>query len=321
MTLYLTTLLVYAAVDIIACIALNMQFGVSGLVNFGFILFQAAGAYTAAVLSLPPESANAGFQRYVLGLQLPFPLPWIGGAIAGGLVAIPIGLVVLRKLRGDYQAIALLVISIIANLVITNARPFLNGAAGVSLVPPPLADQIGSEAINTYEYQYFYVAISLLCVGLVLFASNRIANSPYGRSLRAMRENEVAAASLGKNLLAQKLTMFIVGGIMGGLSGAILVGFTTLWAPAGWLYPETIVLFAAIIVGGRGNNFGAILGAILVPIGFFEATRFLPSFGQPGLIPAFQWVAIGSLILGFLWFRPKGVLPEQRRTFPKTSAG
>jgi branched-chain amino acid transport system permease protein len=320
MSYYVTTLLVYAAVDIIACIALNMQFGVSGLVNFGFILFQAAGAYTAAVLSLPPQSANGGFQHYVLGLQLPFPLPWIAGAIAGGLVAIPIGLVVLRKLRGDYQAIALLVISIIANIVITNARPFLNGAAGLSLVPAPLADQLGSDAVGTVEYQYFYIALGLLCVGLVLVAANRIANSPYGRSLRAMRENEVAAAALGKGVLAQKLTMFIVGGIMGGLSGAILVGFIGLWAPAVWLYPETIVLFAAIIVGGRGNNWGAILGAILVPVGFFEATRFIPTFGHPGLIPAFQWVAIASLILGFLWFRPKGVIPERRRTFRKPSA-
>ena len=138
-------------------------------------------------------------------------------------------------MRGDYQAIALLVISIIANIVITNARPFLNGAAGVSLVPAPLADQIGSEAVNTYEYQYFYVALSLLCVGLVLFAANRIANSPYGRSLRAMRENEVAAAALGKNLLAQKLTMFIVGGIMGGLSGAI-----------GWSSPSLEVRAASV---------------------------------------------------------------------------
>ena len=211
-------------------------------------------------------------------------------------------------------------IAISANIVITNDRPFLTGAAGLSLVPPPLQDQIGVDAINTYEYQYFYVAVSLLCVGFVLFAANRIANSPYGRSLRAMRENEFAAASLGKNLLAQKLTMFIVGGVMGGLSGAILVGFIGTWAPAGWLYPETIVLFAAIIVGGRGNNWGAVLGAILVPVLFFEATRFLPNFGRPGLVPAFQWVAIGSLILGFLWFRPKGVIPEQRRTFAKSSA-
>src|SRR5437588_7195482 len=117
---YLTTVLVYAGVDIMACIALNLQFGVAGLVNFGFILFQAAGAYAAAVLSMPPESANGGFQQYVLGLRLPFPLPWLGGAAAGGLLAVPIGLVVLRRLRSDYQAIALLVISVIANTLLTH---------------------------------------------------------------------------------------------------------------------------------------------------------------------------------------------------------
>ena len=78
---YLFTLAVYAGVDGMACIGLNLQFGVAGLVNFGFIIFQAAGAYAAAVLSMPP--ANGGFQQYVLGLQLPFPLPWLGGAEGG----------------------------------------------------------------------------------------------------------------------------------------------------------------------------------------------------------------------------------------------
>ena len=143
MTYYATTILVYAGVAVIACIALNLQFGLSGIVNFGFIIFQAAGAYTAAVLALPPQDANGGFQRYVLGLQLPFPVPWLGAALVGGVLAVPVGLVVLRRLRADYQAIAMLVISVIANTVITNARPFLNGAAGLTLVPAPLADQRG----------------------------------------------------------------------------------------------------------------------------------------------------------------------------------
>jgi branched-chain amino acid transport system permease protein len=93
------------------------------------------------------------------------------------------------------------------------------------------------------------------------------------------------------------------------------------WAPSVWLYPETIILFAAIIVGGRGNNIGAILGALLVPVDFEEVTRFLnndpaiANLGPPGLIPALQWVAIGLLIIGFLWFRPDGVRPEARRVF------
>jgi branched-chain amino acid transport system permease protein len=315
---YAANLLIYAGIDIIACLALNLQFGVSGIVNFSFIVFQAVGAYAAAVLSLPPDTANGGFQHYVGGLQLPFPFPWIGGAVAGGLLAIPVGFVVLRKLRDDYQAIALLVLSVIANTVITNADKFLGGAAGLALVPPPFSDRIDP---NTETYQYLYVGITAVAVVIAFALVNRVVNSPYGRSLRAMREREIAAAAIGKNPVQLKMAIFIVGGVIAGLSGAILVGFIQLWAPSVWLYPETIILFAAIIVGGRGNNIGAILGALLVPVGFEEVTRLLNSnpyianLGPPNFISALQWVAIGLLILGFLWFRPQGVRPEPRRVF------
>jgi branched-chain amino acid transport system permease protein len=317
-TYYAANLLIYAGIDIIACLALNLQFGVTGIVNFSFIVFQAVGAYAAAVLSMPPDTANGGFQHYIGGYSLPFPFPWVGGAVAGGLLAIPVGFVVLRKLRSDYQAIALLVLSVIANTVITNADKFLGGAAGISLVPPPLSDVINP---NTEPYEYLYVGITAVCVVLALVVVNRVVNSPYGRSLRAMRERELAAAAIGKNPVRLKMTVFIVGGVIAGLSGAILVGFIQVWAPSVWLYPETIILFAAIIVGGRGNNVGAILGALLVPVGFEEVTRLLnnnasiANLGPPGLIPALQWVAIGLLILGFLWFRPQGVRPEPRRIF------
>jgi len=313
-TYYATTLVVYAGVDIIACLAINLQFGVSGIVNFSFIVFQAAGAYAAAVLSMPPDTAYGGYQVYVGGFQLPFPIPWIGGALAGGLLAVPVGLVVLRKLRSDYQAIALLVLSVIVNSVITNARTFLNGAAGIAQVPGPFSDQVDPLSQN---YQLLYVGLSIACVALVWLVASRIVNSPYGRSLRAMRERELAASALGKNPVQLKMTIFIVGGIIGGLSGAVLVGYIAVWAPSEWLYPETIILFAAVIVGGRGNNIGAMLGALLVPVGFEEVTRLLGNLniGPPNLIPALEWVAIGLLIIGFLWFRPEGVRPEPRRVF------
>jgi len=312
-TYYLTTIGVYAAVAIIACLGLNLQLGVSGIVNLSFIVFQATGAYAAGVLSLPPDTANGGFQAYVLGLQLPFPLPWIGGAVAAGILAIPIGLVVLRRLRSDYTAIALLVLSVIANLVITNAQSFLGGAAGLSLVPQPFSDRFD---VGSPTYLWAYVAGCLLCALLVLWVAQRIVRSPYGRTLRAMRDHELAATALGKNPVALKMTVFIVGGVMAGLSGAMLIGFITTWAPSTWLYPESLILFAAVIVGGRGNNIGAILGAVLVPVGFEEVTRYVPStIGPPGLIPALQWVAIGLLIIGFLWFRPRGVVPERPQRF------
>src|SRR2546428_3159052 len=130
-----------------------------------------------------------------------------------------------------------------------------------------------------------------------------------------MRERELAAAALGKNLVGLKMTMFVIGGAIAGWSGAILVGFIGVWSPATWLYPETIVLFAALIVAGLGNNLGALLGALLVPVGLEEGTRFLPNFGPRGFIPAMQWVAIGLLVIGFLWFRPRGTLPEVRRVY------
>jgi len=316
-TYYAANLLIFAGVDIIACIALNLQFGVSGIVNFAFIVFQAAGAYTAAVLSMPPDTAaDYSFQIYFGGFNLPFPIPWIGGAVAGALLAVPIGLIVLRNLRSDYQAIALLVTSIIANTVINNARPWLNGAAGLALVPRPL---------NPIEpvpdsYLYFYIGLTAVCVALVWFIAARIVNSPFGRTLRAMRDQELAATALGKNPVALKMTMFIVGGAIAGLSGAILVGFLTFWAPSTWLYPETVILFAAVIVGGRGNNLGAVLGALLVPVGLEEVTRLLNNYvniGPPNFIPAMEWVLIGLFILGFLWFRPEGVRPEGHKVFPE----
>lgn len=323
-TYYAANVLIYAAVDIIACIALSLQFGVSGIVNFSFIVFQAAGAYAAAVLALPPHTDPAySFEIYAGGFNLPFPLPWLGGALAGGLLAVPVGLMVLRNLRADYQAIALLVLSIIANEVITNARPLLNGAAGLANVPQPLSGLVDP---STPGYQYMYIGLAAASVALVWAIASRIVNSPFGRSLRAMRENEVAAGALGKNAVALKMTIFIVGGIIAGFSGAVLVGFITFWAPSVWLYPETIILFAAVIVGGRGNNWGAVLGALLVPVGFEEVTRFIPNqftlgplsvTPQVGFVPALQWVAIGLLILAFLWFRPEGVRPEPRRVYPE----
>ena len=313
---YLTTLFVYAGVDILACLGLSQQFGVAGVTNFGFIIFQAAGAYAASVLSLPADSANGGFQSYLGGWNLPFPLPWLGAALIGGLFAVPFTFLVGRRLRGDFAAIGLLVTAVMANLLVTNYRPLFNGSAGLSLVPSPLQGRFDPQTVG-YQWAYAVAAIGL--AALTYLFVRRITESPYGRSLRAMRDNDLVADSLGKNLTALRLAMLVLGGAIAGLSGGILVGFINLWAPSGWTYAETIVIFAAVIIGGAGNHRGAVLGALLVPLAFEEATRFIPPFGPPGLIPALQWVAIGLLIVVFLWFRPQGVLPERRRITTRPS--
>jgi ABC-type branched-subunit amino acid transport system ATPase component len=131
-----------------------------------------------------------------------------------------------------------------------------------------------------------------------------------------MRDNDTVADSLGKDIFALRTGSLILGGAVAGLSGGILVSFISVWSPPAWSYAETIVLFAAVIIGGAGNHAGAVLGAILVPVGFEEVTRFISSSDPnlpPNLLPSLQWVAIGLLITVFLWFRPQGVLPERKR--------
>src|SRR5947209_8880833 len=311
MAYYITTLLVYAGVDAIACLGLSQQFGVGGVTNFGFIIFQAAGAYAAAVLSLPAQSANGGFQSYIGGLGLPFPLPWIGAALIGGLISIPFAAVVGRRLRGDFAAVGLLVTAVMFNLLVTNYKPLVNGAAGLSLVPAPLENTFIPQSVN---YQWGYGIVALVLAFLTYRFVVRMTESPYGRSLRAMRDNDLVADSLGKNLAALRTSSLVIGGAIAGLSGGVLVGFISLWDPQAWGYAETVVLFAAVIIGGLGNHRGAILGAILVPVTFEEATRYIPAnAGNPDLVPALQWVVIGLLIVLFLWFRPQGILPERRR--------
>ena len=308
---YIAIVLIYAAVDAMACLGLNLEFGVAGISNFGFIIFQSVGAYTAAVLSMPnAKGSYGGFQQYVLGWHLPWPFPWIGAAIAGGLLAIPFVFIVGKRLRGDFAAVGLLVSAVLLNLLVRNYSPLFNGDAGVSLVPAPFQHYWNPQSLG---YQFAYGGVAMLLTIGVYFIVKRVTESPYGRSLRAMRDNDIVADSLGKDLRVQRTSILILGGMIAGLSGAMLVGFITLWAPGAWGYAETIVLFAAIIIGGAGNHKGAILGAILVPVGFEEITRYIPPVGNPQLVPALQWVAIGLLIVLFLWFRPDGILPEKRR--------
>jgi branched-chain amino acid transport system permease protein len=315
MTYYLVNLLIYAAVDAMACLALNQQFGIAGVTNFGFIIFQATGGYTAAVLAMPPDSANGGFQSYIGGWGLPFPIPWIGATVAGGLIALPFTFLVGRRLRGDFAAIGLLVTAVLLNLLVTNYVPVFNGDAGLAIIPQPLQGEFNPLASG---YKWGLTVVALLLCAAVYWFLRRVTESPYGRSLRAMRDNDVVADALGKNLLSLRTGMLVLGGAIAGLSGGVLVSYITTWSPAAWGYAETVVLFAAVIIGGAGNHRGAILGAILVPVGFEEATRYIPNSNNlpPNLIPSLQWVAIGLLIVLFLWFRPQGILPERKRVIP-----
>jgi ABC-type branched-subunit amino acid transport system permease subunit len=321
--LYASTLVVYFFVNVIACWGLDLQFGVTGVLNFAFVVFQAAGAYTVALLSLGPASASGGFQRYLGGWTLPFPIPLLGAMAAGAALAAMIGWVGLRRLRADYQAMIMLVVSVIATLVANAEIGLVNGPAGLSLIPRPLE---GALRLAPAGYSWFFAGLCGLCcvaVGLVCW---RLEYSPYGRMLRGVRENEQAAEALGRSARRARMQVFILGGAFAALSGALLAEFVTAWAPNGWEYPETFVFFTAVIVGGRSSLWGVALGAAVVAVGVQQAVQYLPIGSDPTVLASVEWIITGVVTLVFIWFRPQGLIPERKRHFrmlpgPRKDAG
>jgi branched-chain amino acid transport system permease protein len=309
---YLSGLAILLGINLIAIWGLDLQFGLAGINNFAFVVFQAAGGYAAALFALKPAKAYGSFETYVGGFRLPFPLPLLGAAAVGGMLAVPIGLIAMRRLRADYQAMAMLVLSLIATGLADAQTGLVNGPTGLALIPQPLA---GVFHVTPLGYNWIFLGLTAGCCALAWWVARGISRSPFGRLLRAVRESESAVAALGRNPDALRMKVLIAGGALAGLSGGLLVEYVTAWGPSSWLYPETFLFFTALIVGGKGNLAGGALGALLVPIGIVEASRHLPAFGYPGLIDSLDWVVIGACLLVFLWFRPNGLLPERKRVF------
>jgi branched-chain amino acid transport system permease protein len=309
-TYYAITLLVFFGVNVIACWALDLQFGTTGILNFGFIVFQAAGAYTAAVLTLGPP-APGGFETYFFGASLPWPLPWIMAMAVGGVLALGVGAFALRPARRDYQAMSLLIVSVIVTLVVSSKTQLLNGTNGLSGIPKPFA----SLNLDLVSYGWLYVGLTLLSALGVCLLVRRLKRSPWGTRLKAIRDNPDAAAALGSDVRKETLTVFVVGGMLAALSGAVLVQFIAAWAPDSWTYPETFGYLTAIVVGGAGSTLGVALGAGLVQGIITESVTFLPGFSAPQYVASVQWILIGLLVIGFLWWRPQGLIPERPRTF------
>jgi len=314
MSFYLSTLAVYFFIDLLLAYALNMQFGWGGIPNFALIVFQAAGAYAAAVVSLGPDTGINAFQRYVFGASWPFPLPLVVATVAGGALAVVVGSFSLRRIRRDYQAAILLIVALIATGLVTNVVGFVNGSNGLTGVPRPLSSVLSG---LTYDgYQWVYAGwCGVLALGAYWLVA-RLGGAGWGRGLRAVRDNEDAAATIGLNPAGLRMEAFVLGGMIAGLSGGLLVEFLASWSPAAWGYAETFAVFTAIILGGVGNIWGVALGTLLVQVIFLQVPTFLPQVGYTGLIDALQWVLIGVLWLACLAIRPRGLIPERRYRAP-----
>jgi len=315
---YLLTVCIFFCIYCIYAWGLNLQFGIGGILNFTYITFVAIGAYFAGVTALGKPTVNGMSGHYILGWQLPFPIPPVLGGIAAGILAVFIGFIGLRRLRSDYLAIVTVAVGQIAWMVIGNNTPLFNGWDGITSVPQPY-NSLFQLNYNNYEWVFLVICIVFAVVGF--WAIQRLTHSPYGRVLRAIREDEDVAAALGRNVFRYKMSAFIIGSIYAGVGGALTIEFIGAFNPSGWTTMETFIIWAAMLVGGRGNNVGMIFGAFVVPVFFTEITRFLPQIpGHPLLISSLRGMAIGLLLMLIVRYRPEGVIPEKKNVYPIDSS-
>lgn len=289
---------------------LNLQFGEAGILNFAYIGFVAIGAYVTGVTSMGSPVAGSG-QSYVLGARLPFPVNLLLGGVASCILGLLVAFVAFRRLRTDYLAMVLISLSIVMYDVINNYVPLFDGADGLNSVPEPFA---GVLSLDSNSFVPFFTGVTAALALIMWFLMSRITKSPLGRTLRAVRDDPDVAGALGKRVFRYQLTAMLIGSFYAGVGGGLIIEFSGSFNTSAWLPPETFLIFAALIVGGIGNNKGVILGALIVPVLFVQLPRFLPDIpGHPGLILNIDGIVIGILLILTLWFRPQGVIPERRR--------
>jgi branched-chain amino acid transport system permease protein len=301
---FLTTVAIFA----IVALGLNLQWGYTGVFNFGVVAFFMVGAYTSALLTLPPP--DPGFEDYLGGWSLPVPVGWLAAMGAAGLLALVIGLPTLR-LRRDFLAIATIGIAAILRSVANSVEGLVNRARGLNGVPRFLDELATGE-----DYRWVMLGIALVMLVLVYLVVSRLTGSPWGRVLRAIRENEDTARASGKDTVSFRMQSFVLGGMIMGLGGAIFAHRVNAIAPTSFtdLF-GTFLVWTMLMVGGSGNNRGAVLGALVVGFFWFGVPLLqedLPDFLGDRVFMIRQLV-IGLLIVAFLLRRPAGLLPEERR--------
>lgn len=301
---FMTTALIFSLMSL----GLNLQWGLTGLFNVGLAGFVAIGAYTSALVTTPDDPARFG------GLDLPIAIGWIAAMLTAGIAAAIVGAATLR-LKSDYLAITTFGVAVVVQLVALNAQSVTGGPFGIGFIPRPFGELADTPlAFNL---------VNLTVVGgvtlLAYLALEHLARSPWGRVLKALREDERAAVSLGKSARFYRIQAFAVGGAIMGLAGAVQAHFIGFIAPENYLPTLTFQVWVMLIVGGSGSNKGAILGSIIV-WAIWAASGALTSALAPvehqARAAALQIVAIGVMLCLILLVKPTGLFAGVRRHKP-----
>ena len=287
MLLYGLDFLVFVGIFGIVALSLNLEFGFAGIANFGKVAFFLIGAYTYALLSK---------------IGIPFPLCLIAGALTSALFGLLISLPALR-LRTDYLAIAILAFGEILRLIVKSESWIAGGDWGTSVAPA-----ISIAGASHHVGVLVNIGLVYFCLLICFLVAQLLANSPYGRVMRAIREDEVAAEALGKDRAKYKAQILMIGSAMVGVAGGLYVQYLHYVLPDMFVPMITFTVWIMVLLGGPGNNWGALLGAGLV-----ELFKYGTNLAKP-ILPLdpinLQYILFGVLIILVLFYRPQGLLKE-----------
>ncbi len=285
---YALDTLIYIGIYAILALSLNLEAGYTRLMNFGKVAFFAIGAYTSAILSI----AGAPF---IIGMLAGMLL----SAIFGFLIALPA-----LRLRADYLAIVTLSFGEILRLFFLNELWLTNGPMGIRGISQPM--------YSGDNYMLFYVLLVYASLLICYVFAQRIVNSPFGRMLKAIRDDEDAAQAFGKNTFLFKVRIFVIGSCIASISGTLFAHYIAFISPDMFFPSLTFSVWTMMVIGGRANNLGVIFGAFLLQ--FFErGTRFLKDFVILPVEPSnLRIIVIGLLLILFILYKPDGILKERK---------
>jgi branched-chain amino acid transport system permease protein len=270
----------------ILSVSLNLIAGYTGLISIAHAAFYGVGAYVAALM--------------VLKLQTPFSANIVCAVILSGLLGALVGIPSLR-IRDDYFVIATFAFQVITFSVLNNWISFTGGPMGLPGIPQPAIF-----GVQVTSHVGFLLLVGVLCA-LTLWVTRRIVRSPFGRVLKAIREDEVFAQAAGKNVAAYKVLVFVIGAGMAAVAGVMYAHYVSFIDPTSFTVMESIFIISIVIIGGAGSLWGPVVGAVVLVV-LPELLRFV---GLPISVAAnLRQIIYGGLLVVFMMWRPRGFLGE-----------
>jgi len=292
---YIFNILVFILIYAVWVQSLNLIMGYVGVISMGHAVFSGIGAYTAALISI-----HLGY-NFLVGTIAGFLL----ATLVGALLALPS-----LRVRDEYLIVFTVGFQMVAFEFMLTARGITEGQGGIPNIPFP--QLLGFEFSTPLKFLPLALATAAICFSIVW----RLVRSPFGRVLKAIREDESACRALGKNTLKFKVLVFALGGGIAAIAGSSMAHFITFISPVSFSVEVSIFIIVMVILGGEANFWGPLVGAAIL-VGLPEVLRFLP--GTAGIVDVLREIFYGLILMFMMIFRPQGILPEyasQTKKYP-----